>query len=494
MTVFSSINEFEYNGTFEGIRKDVIVSQMIKALQKRFPSICDKNYELSLFLPIFQRYILENSSITHELDSERIRLLNITEFTEFEDIQDNDALDDALLTKLATVKLNDKVDSVIGKQSPLFEVKNGKCSLDIILQQIQNLNILFNCDVPLIFITTPETESQISDFLKESYPCNKVEWKTLVHSSFPAIDKDTLLPAVFQMNVCEDDLWYPCGSGNLIDTLYFSGELDNLIVQGKEVLFVSNMENLGATVDLNILSYMITNDINYLVEVVDRTANDSNTGVLATYESTLRLVDYKYLSRESARKCRTVNTNNIWINLRKLKNLIESDSLNLPICSSATKTVISNSQFMETLHLQTHLGDCIGFFSNSQVIKVPRNRFLPLATCEDLFLLKSNLYDLDTSGILSLYPLRFELLPSIKLGDEFDNYGTFKIGIPDIPNILELDHLTVTGNVFFGRKIILRGTVIIICDEDDVITIPDGSILENVIVRNKSQLEDIGQF
>ncbi|CAI4064416.1 hypothetical protein SUVZ_08G0350 [Saccharomyces uvarum] len=494
MTVFSSINEFEYKDTFEGIRKDVIVSQMIKALQKHFPSICDKNYELSLFLPIFQRYILENSSISHELDSGKIRLLNTSEFTEFEDIRDSDALDHALLSKLATLKLNGKADSVIGKESPLFEVKNGKCSLDIIVQQTQNLNTSFNCDVPLIFMTSLETEPQISNFLKESYTCSKVEWKTIVHSSFPAIDKDTLLPAVFQINVCEEDLWYPCGSGNLIDTLYFSGELDNLIVQGKEVLFVSDLDNLGAIVDLNILSYMITNEIDYLVEVVERTANDSNTGVLATYESKLRLVDYKCLSRESARKCKTVNTNNIWINLRKLKNLIESDSLNLPICSSETKMIIHNSPLMEILHLQTNLGDCIDFFSNSQIIKVPRNRFLPLATCEDLFLLNSNLYDLDTSGSLNLYPLRFELLPSIKLGDEFANYETFKIGIPDIPNILELDHLTVMGNVFFGYKIILRGTVVIICDEDDVIIIPDGSILENVIVRNKSQLEDIDKF
>lgn len=177
MTVFSSITEFEYKGTFEGIRKDDIVSQMIKALQKHFPSICDKNYELSLFLPIFQRYILENSSISHELDSDKIRLLNISEFTEFEDIRDNDILDHALLSRLATLKLNGKTDSVIGKESPLFEVKNGKCSLDIILQQTQNLNTSFNCDVPLIFMTSPETEPQISNFLKESYTRSKVEWK-----------------------------------------------------------------------------------------------------------------------------------------------------------------------------------------------------------------------------------------------------------------------------------------------------------------------------
>jgi len=29
-----------------------------------------------------------------------------------------------------------------------------------------------------------------------------------------------------------------------------------------------------------------------------------------------------------------------------------------------------------------------------------------------------------------------------------------------IPKILELDHLTVTGDVYFGRNVTLRGTVI----------------------------------
>ena len=111
-----------------------------------------------------------------------------------------------------------------------------------------------------------------------------------------------------------------------------------------------------------------------------------------------------------------------------------------------------------------------------------------------MFLLKSTLYDLDSNGTFNLYPLKFGLLPSIDLGDEFATYETFNIGVPDIPNILELDHLTVMGNVFFGRNISLKGTVIIICDENDVITVPDGSILENVTIWHKSQLEDMNGY
>ncbi|GMG30039.1 unnamed protein product [[Candida] boidinii] len=58
----------------------------------------------------------------------------------------------------------------------------------------------------------------------------------------------------------------------------------------------------------------------------------------------------------------------------------------------------------------------------------------------------------------------------------------FQQRIPHMPKILELDHLTVTGNVNFGRDIQLKGTVIVVCNDGDRIDIPNGSVLENVVV------------
>ena len=48
-----------------------------------------------------------------------------------------------------------------------------------------------------------------------------------------------------------------------------------------------------------------------------------------------------------------------------------------------------------------------------------------------------------------------------------------------MPKIIELDHLTVTGDVYFGRNVTLRGTVIVVANEGQRIDIPDGCILEN---------------
>ena len=57
-----------------------------------------------------------------------------------------------------------------------------------------------------------------------------------------------------------------------------------------------------------------------------------------------------------------------------------------------------------------------------------------------------------------------------------------------IPDILHLDHLTVSGSVNFGKGISLKGTVIIMANYGEHIDIPDGAILENKIVSGNLRI------
>ena len=59
-----------------------------------------------------------------------------------------------------------------------------------------------------------------------------------------------------------------------------------------------------------------------------------------------------------------------------------------------------------------------------------------------------------------------------------------------IPDIIELDHLTVSGNVTFGKGVVLKGTVIIIANQGDQIDIPSGAIIENKIVSGNLRILD----
>jgi len=48
--------------------------------------------------------------------------------------------------------------------------------------------------------------------------------------------------------------WYPPGHGDIYASFYNSGLLEEFIKKGKKYVFISNIDNLGATVDLSILS------------------------------------------------------------------------------------------------------------------------------------------------------------------------------------------------------------------------------------------------
>ena len=96
--------------------------------------------------------------------------------------------------------------------------------------------------------------------------------------------------------------------------------------------------------------------------------------------------------------------------------------------------------------------------------------------------IRDSLYSLE-HGKLVMNPRRmFNQTPVVKLGDTFKKVANYQKRFKSIPTMIELDHLTVQGDVVFGRNIILRGTVIIVANEGNKIELPDGSVLENKLI------------
>ena len=77
-----------------------------------------------------------------------------------------------------------------------------------------------------------------------------------------------------------------------------------------------------------------------------------------------------------------------------------------------------------------------------------------------MLLIKSDIYSLQHGQLVINEQRMFETTPVIKLGDHFKKIAQFQKRFKKIPKIIELDHLTVTGDVYFGRNVTLRGTVI----------------------------------
>jgi UTP--glucose-1-phosphate uridylyltransferase len=131
------------------------------------------------------------------------------------------------------------------------------------------------------------------------------------------------------------------------------------------------------------------------------------------------------------------------------------------------------------LKLETAAGAAIRHFRNVRGINVPRSRFLPVKSCSDLLLIKSDVYTIKHGQPVISEDRMFETTPVIKLDEHFKKVilcafptstllivmGMHKIQdfhkrFKTIPEIVDLDHLTVSGDVHFGRNVTLRGTVI----------------------------------
>ena len=125
-----------------------------------------------------------------------------------------------------------------------LEVKDDMTFLDLIVRQIEHLNTKYRVDVPLILMTSFNTDKDTQRIIKK-YANQQLRITCFNQSRYPRILKETLLPCPKKAD--EDNKnWYPPGHGDLYNAIVNSGVMDQLIAEGKEYLFVSNCDNLGA--------------------------------------------------------------------------------------------------------------------------------------------------------------------------------------------------------------------------------------------------------
>ncbi|XP_060921997.1 UTP--glucose-1-phosphate uridylyltransferase-like isoform X2 [Limanda limanda] len=403
------------------------------------------------------------------------------------------------LNKLAVVKLNGGLGTSMGCKGPksLISVRSENTFLDLTVQQIEHLNKTFDTNVPLVLMNSFNTDEDTKKILMK-YKHYKVKIHTFNQSRYPRINKESLLPIARTTGTSGEnaEAWYPPGHGDIYASFSNSGLLDALLAEGKEYIFVSNIDNLGATVDLFILRHLMSQPADrrceFIMEVTDKTRADVKGGTLIQYEDHLRLLEIAQVPKahvdefKSVTKFKIFNTNNLWISLPAVKRLQEQNHLDLEIIVNP-KTLDGG---LNVIQLETAVGAAIKSFNNAMGVNVPRSRFLPVKTSSDLLLVMSNLYSLDAGSLTMSQKREFPTTPHVKLGSSFTKVQEFLSRFENIPDMLELDHLTVSGDVTFGNKVSLKGTVIIIANHGDRIDIPAGAMLENKIVSGNLRILD----
>ncbi|MFW5784739.1 MAG: UTP--glucose-1-phosphate uridylyltransferase [Chitinispirillaceae bacterium] len=422
--------------------------------------------------------------------------LNPVESDEIEDIQDLERWSSAgrkALSRAVVIKLNGGLGTTMGlsRAKSLIPVKNGCSFLDITALQIRNLNSRFGISIPLILMNSFKTEQDSLEALSR-YPDLKTDIPfSFLQHKFPKILRSDLMPATYPQNPQLE--WNPPGHGDLYPAFLTSGILDQLIQKGYRYAFVSNADNLGATLDTGILGYFAEKRLSFLMEVTDRTYMDRKGGHLA------RLKNGKLILREAAqchkedlpsfrniKRHRFFNTNNLWIDLVALKTVLEKKNnlLDLPMIRNKKRLDPRNSQSPEVLQLESAMGSAISVFENADAVRVTRSRFAPVKNCEELLLLWSDYYLLTEDCRITRNPCRKASRVNIDLDPEYYSIidQLFERFPDGVPSLVECESLKIVGDVRFGKNVVVKGEVSINNSRSKPAYIPDNTHLSGDII------------
>ncbi|KAM2685459.1 hypothetical protein FF1_047162 [Malus domestica] len=394
-----------------------------------------------------------------------------------------------LLDKLVVLKLNGGLGTTMGCTGPksVIEVRNGLTFLDLIVIQIENLNNKYGSSVPLLLMNSFNTHDDTQKIV-EKYSKSNVQIHTFNQSQYPRLVVEDFSPLPSKGQTGKDG-WYPPGHGDVFPSLKNSGKLDLLLSQGKEYVFIANSDNLGAVVDLKILQHLIQKKNEYCMEVTPKTLADVKGGTLISYEGRVQLLEIAQVPDQhvnefkSIEKFKIFNTNNLWVNLNAIKRLVEADALKMEIIPNPKEV-----DGVKVLQLETAAGAAIRFFNNAIGINVPRSRFLPVKATSDLLLVQSDLYTLQDGFVTRNSARKNPENPSIELGPEFKKVGSYLSRFKSIPSILELDSLKVSGDVWFGAGVALKGKVTFTAKSGVKLEIPDNAVIANKDINGPEDL------
>jgi UTP--glucose-1-phosphate uridylyltransferase len=429
----------------------------------------------------YYRKIVEGE--TGLLSKEEIRVVDPGELKHAGELTPHIEAGKRALSHAVMIKLNGGLGTSMGltRAKSLLEVKNGKTFLDIILHQAESCGIqlaLMNS-----FSTHEDTQAAFSRLNPPRHPLLFLQHK------FPKILKEGFAPATWPENPALE--WNPPGHGDIYTALYTSGMLHRLLKNNIRYAFISNSDNLGAAMDESLLGYFAENAFSFMMEVAQRTPIDMKGGHLARHHNG------RLILREIA-QCpgdeldtfqdighfKFFNTNNIWVHLEFLQNLIEKNkTVRLPMIRNPKRIDPRDETSPEVYQIETAMGAAISLFEGATAVSVPRSRLVPVKTCNDLLMVRSDCYVFSETGTLTLNPRRRSASIQIRLDPEYygkiDQFNDrFKAGPP---SLVDCESFTVEGDVFFEGEVTIRGDVSISNHSTTPAVVKKGSVLDRNI-------------
>jgi len=287
--------------------------------------------------------------------------------------------------------------------------------------------------------------------------------------------------------------WCPPGHGDIYPALLSSCMLDSLLKAGYVYAFVSNADNLGAVLDPAILGYFVETGMSFMMEAADLTEMDKKGGHLAQLRSgglVLREIaqtpEKDLGAFQNIRRHKYFNTNNVWVHLPALKKILvrKKGILGLPMIRNRKTLDPKDPDSPPVFQLETAMGAAISVFDKVCAIRVPRTRFIPVKSTNDLLAIRSDNYVLTDRYRLIPNPERkLDRRVEVHLDPVFYKFiDGFETRFPyGAPSLLECESLTIDGDVRFGDNIRLKGGVELFNEKDWTYDMEPHSSLEGTL-------------
>jgi UTP--glucose-1-phosphate uridylyltransferase len=211
-----------------------------------------------------------------------------------------------------------------------------------------------------------------------------------------------------------------------------------------------------------------------------RTLADRKGGHLARYQGRVLLRETAQVpdgdtSFADIERWRWYNTNNIWIDLRALRELQAADPAApaLPLIVNRATVDPRDPASIPVIQLESAMGAAIGSIPGARAVHVPRSRFAPVKTTDDLLVVRSDAYELTSDG--RMRPSFDDAWPVVTLDKDFyklrpDFEQRFPAGAPSLRRCRRFE---VEGDVTFGAGVAAVGEVRVAGPRH----VPDGEVL-----------------
>merc|ERR1719454_2148747 len=190
-----------------------------------------------------------------------------------------------LLQQTVILKLNGGLGTGMGldKAKSLLPVTGDNTFLDLIAKQVDWMKKKYECNLNFMLMNSFSTSEDTKAALSKYPDLGTGSDLEFGQNKAPKVTKEDLTPATWPAG--PDNEWCPPGHGDLYPAMLGSGTLDKLLGKGLQYAFISNSDNLGATMDLKILTYFVESGAPFMMEVATRTDADKKGGHLATMKA-----------------------------------------------------------------------------------------------------------------------------------------------------------------------------------------------------------------